>query len=1085
MPGRKPSTLPSDRHWYRDAVIYQLHVKSFFDSNNDGVGDFPGLIRRLDYLAELGINAIWLLPFYPSPRRDDGYDISDYRGVHPEYGTIGDVRSFISEAHARGIRVITELVINHTSDQHPWFQKARRAKPGSAARDFYVWSDTDKNYGGTRIIFLDTEKSNWTWDEEAKAYYWHRFYSHQPDLNFDNPQVLKAVLSVMRFWLDMGVDGLRLDAVPYLVEREGTSNENLPETHAILKHIRKVVDEHYPDRMLLAEANQWPEDIQEYFGAGDECHMVFHFPLMPRMYMAIAQEDRFPITDIIRQTPDAPDGCQWAIFLRNHDELTLEMVTDRERDYLWEVYAADRRARLNLGIRRRLGPLLENDRRRIELMNSLLLTMPGTPIIYYGDEIGMGDNFHLGDRDGVRTPMQWSSDRNGGFSRADPASLVLPPIMDPIWGYEAVNVEAQWRNPHSLLNWLRHMLVERSRHQAFGRGTLRLLQPQNRKVLAYLREYEGDTILCVVNVSRSAQAVELDLNEFAGRTPIELLGGTPFPPIGQLTYMLTLPPYGFYWFKLSKDAPAPVWSTAMTGPFIEHQTFVLRSNLAQSLDHRTKEVLERDILPVYVRGRRWFQHEGADIHEIRILTAAPMPGMEDDVALVDLEVTIQGEKICYALPMAIAWEDVSPSPFEAPLAFARARRARRVGLLTDGFASASFARALIEGFARREMISFGRGEIEFLPFGDAAANIPADSPIEWPSAEQTNSSLIVGRQAIVKLIRRVVRGIHPEAEMTRALTERGFTGTPALIGEAVRRHASGETSALAIVETYIANQGDGAGWMHEQLTRIIDEYAVAPMEEGIDVFESIWSFVRAFGRRTGEMHNILAQPSDDPAFAPEIVDDANVKTACASARDQLKAALKCLLRTEDKKRRHLVAQLAVRRDETLDMLAKLLARGIGSLRTRIHGDLDLGHVLVCGNDASIINFGGGVFRSLRERRMKRSPMRDVASVLRSFDYAAGVIEREYKFAAAAPGHARASELLTDFRRCAERNFLEAYGEGRNAGLEDAERDAIRAFCIEKAASEIVYETNNRPDWVDLPLDGLAGLFQRGSEIVSG
>ncbi len=557
--------LDLDPLWYKDAIIYQLHVKSFFDFNNDGVGDFPGLMAKLDYLCELGVNALWLLPFYPSPRRDDGYDISDYKGVHPEYGTLGDVKKFVDEAHARKMRVITELVLNHTSDQHPWFQRARRAGPGSASRNFYVWSNSDKTYSGTRIIFLDVEKSNWSWDDTAKAYYWHRFYAHQPDLNYDNPRVYNAMSGVVRYWLDLGVDGLRLDAVPYLIEREGTNNENLPETHAILKRLRTEVNERYRDRMLLAEANQWPEDVQAYFGDGDECHMLFHFPLMPRMYMAIAQEDRFPITDIMRQTPDIPPDCQWAVFLRNHDELTLEMVTDRERDYLWEFYAADRRARLNLGIRRRLAPLLENDRRRIELMNCLLLTMPGTPIVYYGDEIGMGDNLHLGDRDGVRTPMQWSPDRNGGFSRADPAGLVLPAIMDPIYGYEAVNVEAQWRNAHSLLHWMKRMLAVRGRHKVFGRGGLRFLRPHNRKVLAYLREHEGETILCVVNLSRAAQAVELDLAEFAGRIPVELLGGSAFPPIGQLSYLLTLPPYGFYWFALSASAEPPPWTTGSGG----------------------------------------------------------------------------------------------------------------------------------------------------------------------------------------------------------------------------------------------------------------------------------------------------------------------------------------------------------------------------------------------------------------------------------------------------------------------------------------------------------------------------------------
>jgi maltose alpha-D-glucosyltransferase/alpha-amylase len=1082
MARRKPVTLPHDPSWFRDAVIYQLHVKSFFDSNNDGVGDFPGLIRRLDYLAEVGINAVWLLPFYPSPRRDDGYDISDYEGVHPEYGTVADVRTFIREAHARGIRVITELVINHTSDQHPWFQRARRARPGSAARNFYVWSDTDKTYSGTRIIFVDTEKSNWTWDEEARAYYWHRFYSHQPDLNFDNPQVLKAVIAVMRSWLDMGVDGLRLDAVPYLVEREGTSSENLPETHAILKHIRKVVDEHYPDRMLLAEANQWPEDIQEYFGAGDECHMVFHFPLMPRMYMAIAQEDRFPITDIIRQTPDPPENCQWAIFLRNHDELTLEMVTDSERDYLWEVYAADRRARLNLGIRRRLAPLLENDRRRIELMNSLLLTMPGTPIIYYGDEIGMGDNLHLGDRDGVRTPMQWSSDRNGGFSRADPPSLVLPPIMDPVWGYQAVNVEAQWRNPHSLLNWLRHMLVERSRHKAFGRGSLRLLLPQNRKVLAYLREYEDDTILCVVNVSRSAQAVELELNEFAGRTPVELLGGTPFPRIGQLTYLLTLPPYGFYWFKLSSDEAPPAWSTAMATPFIEHRTIVLRGSLAQALEHRPRQELENEILPLYVAERRWFQDKGAGVRKIEIAAVAPMPGAEEDAIFCDIEVTTGALRELYALPMSITWEDAPSCPFEAPLAFARARRARRVGLLTDGFASSRFAHAILGGLARRDTIRFGDGEIEFLPFGDAIRAIPHDDEIEWPGAEQTNSSLVVGRRAIIKLFRRVTFGIHPEPEVTRVLTERGFVGTPALIGEVVRRYDSGESAALAVVQAYLANQGDGAQWTNEQLSRITDEQAVAPTSHPHYAFESYWGFIDALGRRVGEMHAILAEPSDDPAFAPERVDQANVAAARSGARAQLRAALKALLRTEDPERRRLVTDLAARREDILRLLSTLLASGIGGPRTRVHGDLHLGQVLVSGADVAIIDFEGEPIKPLNERRAKRSPMRDVAGMVRSFDYAAALIERDRKLAAGAPGQARAAELLRAFRDIAEERFLEAYGEGRGRALDEREWRIIQAFAIQKAAYEIVYESANRPDWVDIPLRGLAERIARAEEM---
>ena len=646
---RAARPLAAEPLWYKDAVIYQVHVKSFFDSNNDGIGDLPGLTAKLDYIAELGATAIWLLPFYPSPRRDDGYDISDYRAVHPEYGTMQDMRRFIAAAHARGLRVITELVVNHTSDQHPWFQRARRAKPGSAWRRFYVWADNDRGYADARIIFTDTEKSNWTFDPVAESYFWHRFYSHQPDLNFDNPRVLPAVLRAMRFWLDLGVDGFRLDAVPYLVEREGTDCENLPETHAIIRRIRAALDRTAKGCMLLAEANEWPEDVQEYFGAGDECHMAFHFPLMPRMYMAIAQEDRFPITDILRQTPEIPDVCQWAIFLRNHDELTLEMVTDAERDYLWETYAADRRARLNLGIRRRLAPLLERDPRLIELMNGLLLSMPGTPVIYYGDEIGMGDNIYLGDRDGVRTPMQWSLDRNGGFSRADPARLVLPPIMDAIYGYQAVNVEAQASNPHSILNWTRRMLAVRQRHRAFGRGQIRILHPGNRKILAFLREFEAEgaeeTILCVSNLSRTAQAVELDLVQFSGRTPVDLLSGSVFPPIGQLSYLLTLPHHAFYWFNLAKDTAMPAWRVPAPEPLPELVTLVMRNEIGELLAPEPKRIIEQEILAPYLARRRWFAAKDRNISSIGVARADAIRGGARDFVLFEIGVTTEGGRI--------------------------------------------------------------------------------------------------------------------------------------------------------------------------------------------------------------------------------------------------------------------------------------------------------------------------------------------------------------------------------------------------------------------------------------------------------
>ena len=542
----------SDPLWYRDAIIYELPVKSFYDANQDGIGDFAGLIEKLDYVAELGVTCVWLLPFFPSPLKDDGYDIADYRNVHPSYGSLDDFKQFLHAAHERGLEVVIELVVNHTSDQHEWFKRARAAAPGSPERKYYVWSDTDQKYHGARIIFLDSERSNWTWDATAQEYYWHRFFQHQPDLNYDNPAVLAEVEQVMDFWLELGVDGFRLDAVPYLVERDGTSCENLPETHAILKAIRGYVDAKWPNRMLLAEANQWPADVRAYFGAGDECHMAYHFPLMPRIFMGVHLEDRTPIVDIMRQTPEIPDVCQWALFLRNHDELTLEMVTDEERDYMYLAYSADPQARLNLGIRRRLAPLMGNHRRRIELINSLLFSFPGTPIIYYGDEIGMGDNTYLGDRNGVRTPMQWSGDRNAGFSRADPARLYSPIIMDPVYGYQAVNVEAQVRETSSLLHWMKNLIHLRRLFKAFSRGTLEFLDPVNRKVLAYIRRYEEDVILCVANLSRSVQPVQLDLAALDGYTPVEMLGYTDFPVIGREPYFLTLGPYDFYWFELQR-----------------------------------------------------------------------------------------------------------------------------------------------------------------------------------------------------------------------------------------------------------------------------------------------------------------------------------------------------------------------------------------------------------------------------------------------------------------------------------------------------------------------------------------------------
>lgn len=1085
MAPRSPAPGFDDPVWYKDAIVYQIHVKSFFDSNDDGIGDFKGLITRLDYIASLGVDTLWLLPFYPSPRRDDGYDIAAYTEVHPDYGTLADVRRFIAEAHRRGLRVITELVINHTSDQHPWFQRARRARPGTAARNFYVWSDTDQAYAGTRIIFCDTEKSNWTWDPVAGAYFWHRFYSHQPDLNFDNPRVLKSVLRVMRFWLDLGVDGLRLDAIPYLIEREGTSNENLPETHAVLKQIRAYLDEHYPGRMLLAEANQWPEDTQEYFGRGDECHMAFHFPLMPRMYMAIAREDRFPITDIMRQTPEIPETCQWAIFLRNHDELTLEMVTDSERDYLWEVYAADRRARINLGIRRRLSPLLERDRRRMELMTSLLLSMPGTPVLYYGDEIGMGDNIHLGDRDGVRTPMQWSPDRNGGFSRADPEKLVLPAIMDALYGFPAVNVESQARDPHSLLNWTRRMLALRRQHRAFGRGALRFLYPGNRKILAYLRSYEDETILCVANLSRAPQAVELDLADFEGRSPVELTGDTVFPPIGQLTYLLTLPPYGFYWFQLRADAAAPRWHHEPPEQMPEFVTLVLRNGVTDVLSPASRQILETESLPAYLPKRRWFAAKDRHIDGIRIATAVPLPGTE--LMLTQVEATAGGTTDCYQLPLGIVWEDGSLPALQQQLAIARVRRGRRVGFLTDGFSLRDLPLALVDGLRTGRPIPTDDGEIRFLPTTRMQGfELPPDAEIHWLAAEQSNSSLVLGDQLVLKLLRRIRPGVHPEAEMGRYLTEHGAANIAPLFGEAVRIGADGQPRTLAIVQGYVRNQGDGWTWSLDNLRRTVDEMTLTDEATDGEGFADEAGFAAAIGRRLAEIHAVLAQPSDDPAFAPEPADAEAVRGWIEETLVEIDGAIATLAAMRDwpdAATEEAAKRLMAGRDELARLVELLADAGRGSLQTRIHGDFHLGQVLVAQGDAYLIDFEGEPTRPIAERRRKSSPLRDVAGLLRSIDYAAATADDATRDAIPEAMREHRAALLQRYRTEATKAFLGAYRDVARAAPRpwaepEAEEALIALFSLEKAAYEIRYEAANRPAWIGLPIRGLAALLDQ-------
>jgi maltose alpha-D-glucosyltransferase/alpha-amylase len=1071
----------SQTDWYKDAVIYQLHVKAFQDADNDGIGDFAGLMQRLDYVQDLGVTAIWLLPFYPSPLRDDGYDIADYTSINPSYGQMRDFRAFIAEAHRRGLRVITELVINHTSDQHPWFQRARRAKPGSAARDFYVWSDTDAKFPETRIIFLDTEKSNWTWDPEAGAYFWHRFYSHQPDLNFDNPRVLQEVLKVMHLWLEMGVDGLRLDAIPYLVEREGTNNENLPETHVILKKIRAELDAHYSDRMLLAEANQWPEDTRPYFGEGDECQMGFHFPLMPRMYMALAQEDRHPVTDIIRQTPDIPENCQWGIFLRNHDELTLEMVTDQERDYLWRTYAQDSRARINLGIRRRLAPLMQNDRRKIELMNSLLLSMPGTPILYYGDEIGMGDNYYLGDRDGVRTPMQWSSDRNAGFSRADPQQLYLPVILDPVYGYQTINVEGESRDPSSLLNWMRRMVAVRKEHPAFGRGAITLLYPRNRKVLAYVRHYDGDSILCVANLSRAAQAVELDLSAWKDAVPIELTGRSPFPPVGDLPYLVTLPAYGFYWFLLAPEGEAPRWHQPAPEVLPEFVTLTCRDGrVGSALSGRERQLLEQDILPKFLPLQPWYA-TGAGIEKMVLSRLAETA--DGRHALTGVDVRRAGEGQEYLLPLSALWgeENLDIGAPNLSHTLGKLRRSSRVGALVDGAFDGDFARRIMDGM---------RGDTIFDETNNAIAFHGTESLRQLPELGEphpiavgdANVSIAFGLNAVLKFYRRIRHGIRPDVEIPRFLTETaGFRHTPAYLGQMIHQPAEGEPSTLAAAFAYVQNQGNAWNVIADALQRDLEDFELGsqlpePGDAGTG-FAFPLMIGPLLGRRTAEMHRALAAATEDPAFSVEKLTNGDVQRWTLQTLRHFEGLVdrldKPVLDLSERARAAKAAIVEARASLAFRIRAASEMRPEGGV-SRVHGDYRLGRVLTAQDDLMIVGFGAAPDSD----REKDSPLNDVADMLLSLHEAAA---NALAVARAAPDRepvlaGRAMEWGVATRR----DFMRAYVENV-AGSSTHPRDhrfaeaLLELFLIGKAAHAVTGKLERGAMDIEAPLTALAEL----------
>jgi maltose alpha-D-glucosyltransferase / alpha-amylase len=1085
-----------DPLWYKDAVIYQLHVRSFFDSNDDGVGDFSGLTAKLDYIARLGVSAIWLLPFYPSPMRDDGYDIADYLGINPVYGTQRDFQAFVRAAHERGLKIITELVVNHTSDQHPWFQAARTAPRDSAKRELYVWSDTDKRFAETRIIFTDTEQSNWTWDPVAEQYYWHRFFSHQPDLNHNNPTVVNAVIQVMQHWLDLGVDGLRLDAIPYLCVRDGTLNENLPETHAVVKRFRRAIDAKYRNRMLLAEANQWPEDVREYFGEGDECHMAYHFPLMPRMYMAIAQEDRYPIVEILQQTPDIPPTCQWAIFLRNHDELTLEMVTDRERDYMYQMYAADPRARVNVGIRRRLAPLMENDPAKIQLMNSLLFSMPGSPTVYYGDELGMGDNIYLGDRNSVRTPMQWSPDRNGGFSRADPQSLYLPPIQDPIYGFASVNVEAQAREPSSLLNWTRRMLAVRKGHKAFGRGTFELLRPGNRTILAYLRRYENQAVLCVANLKRSAQAVELDLGAFRGRVPVELLGRSSFPPIGELPYMLTLPGYAFYWFELAESAPPPSWHEERL-PAEERPWLVLFNGLdsfhagpndeRQSASAKLSVQLEREVMPSYLATQRWFGGKGQGEPAVAITDVGRWQPKQELWLLTVVSAQFPSDNAQeYFLPLALEW-GWERAGQHAAHTLARVRQRAATGLVFDAFADDDFVRALVAALAERSSVTIGAATLRFQPTTALGALVPkrlAQARVQH-TADSSNLTFVIGEQLFLKAYRRLRRGAHPEWELGRFLTERSpCSAVAATAGAIVLERPGGEPTTVALVQAAVRNQGDGWRYTLRYLERSIDD-ALARAPDGAVALADHSSYllmVHALAARTAELHRALAVTTGDPSFDPVQFTPEQLAEWARGIHAELDATLYTLRarRSELPTGTRDAVGGALESTERLHAaVAKHAAQPTTALAIRLHGDYHLGQVLVTGNDFIITDLEGEPGRSLAERRRKHTVLKDIAAMGRSFDYARVVAARQF---AAKPrsGAADIGALLEDWRVRVHAEFRAAYRTAiSSCGVwphDEAEAERLlKLATIERLLYEIRYELTHRPELVTVPLADLTAL----------
>ena len=1094
------------KNWYKDAIIYQAHVRSFNDSNDDGIGDFKGLIQKLDYLNQLGVTAIWILPFYKSPLKDGGYDISDFTAINEEYGTMADFKRFITEAHKRGLKVITELVLNHTSNEHKWFKRAREAKPGSAYRNFYVWNDDTDKYSDARIIFQDFEISNWSWDPVAQAYYWHRFYSHQPDLNFDNPSVHKAVIKVLDFWFDIGVDGLRLDAVPYLYEREGTNCENLPETHAFLKKLRNHIDKNHEDKMLLAEANQWPDDASQYFGNDDECHMSFHFPLMPRLYMSLKMEDRFPIIDILEQTPEIPKNCQWAIFLRNHDELTLEMVSDEERDYMYKAFAKNPKQRINLGIRRRLAPLLDNDRKNIELMNVLLFSLPGTPIVYYGDEIGMGDNYYLGDRDGVRTPMQWSADRNAGFSSAEPQRMYLPVIYNHDYHFESVNVENHEKNPTSMLWWMRRIIAQRKQYKAFSRGDIKFIESNNPKVLAFIRQYEDEAILVVINLSRYAQQAELDLSEFKGYRPVEIFSRNKFSRIKNKAYKFPVQFKNYFWFELQKP---------LTKEEKEYTELSYKFDITAALWNRMNESTLgslKKLLLEYAQKSRWFRGKSRKIRSIEIKEMLPLNLDKLNAYFVIFETYyVEGKNEFYIIPLCIAQgEEITDIKINNPESvISEIIIDGHDGLLFDAAYKKTVRDAVFKLILQRSKLKNKQSEIVGLPGKKLSTKVNKEQlplPSKVLNAEQSNTSILYDNRFFFKLYRSPEEGKNPELEIIKTLTDKtSFRSFPTYSGSLEYRMPDSDSMSIGILVDFIHNEGNAWEFVQNSIERFFDRVmtqkdeliqtdlvqtdTISAPETKEKTNELIGHFflemVELLGKRTAEMHIALASVKDTSEFKEEPFSLLYQKslyqsfrtlvkrtmTQIKSARKSLKAPQKKLLNSITEKENILLAHIK----QTLE------DKKIHTSKIRVHGDYHLGQVLFTGKDFTIIDFEGEPTRSLTARSLKHCPFKDVAGMLRSFHYAIymGQIETVNKF----PGH---DEYLMTWLEIWYQRVKDAFVSSYlktagNASFIPKEQrqidDLIMVYTLEKAIYEIDYELNNRPDWLYIPLNGINQIFK--------